>query len=225
MRRFAVSGASLLMCASALTQSTPSPDQFIASRQSEVERMAEIFYNTHLDTGNWTKHDLPECSVLPHHAFVRFDSTAVNGAPASFLAIYDLNHPPARSKDQPWQGGITFVRVRPHQQSRQDTGPSPDYLIVAFNRALKQERAVTSARPPSSVTDAQAIASCFIGISDNTPETPIASESSAPYETPPLRISGLLIPLTGSSTLTRTQYINFDKDGLILEAGVSVTPK
>jgi hypothetical protein len=224
MKRLAVIAASLLVCSCSLAQRQSSISPFVASRQAEVDRMAEIFYNTRLNDGTWAKHELSDCSAFTHHAFARFDSNPSNGAAASFVAIYDLDHLPAPSMDQPWKGGITFIRTPPHQENRQDAGPSPDYLIAAFNRALKQERAANGSKHPATVPAGQATAMCFVSLSGNTPETPFADDSPA-NDAPPTPISGILIPLRSSSTMARTQAINFDKDGSILDSSVSLTPK
>ena len=226
MIRFAIGGALLLSTPCLLAQTSSPATQFVAARQPEVERMAEIFYNTHLDKGAWARHDLPECAVLTHHAFVRFDGTLKNGTAASFLAIYDLDHAPARTKDQPWQGGVTLVRVAPAQQDRQDAGPSPDYLIVAFNRALQQEHKTSVGGASQTVSSAEAVARCFISVNGNFPEQTEAHTGAAlSPEASHQPLSGVMIPLSGSSASARIQYVNFDKDGSILEAGVSLTPR
>ena len=213
--------ASFLSCTLAFAQ-TALPADFMASRQAEVERQAETLYATRLDDGRWTRHDIQQCGAFKHHLFARFDSTPTKGVTTTFAVIYDLDRPPAQSTDKPWQGGTKLLRVSSSPKDQQDTNPSEDALIFAFNRAVAQENATTSTQKPSEM-DQLEIARCFVSVSGNEPvTTPSAKDSSEKDTQPPVKISSILIPLIGTPELKRMEYVDFDQKGSITRVGVLV---
>ena len=219
--RFTVAALPLLWCAFAAAQNGPSPAQFIASRQTEVERLAKALFSTQLNDGTWARHELPSCVQLPHHAFARFDETPASGPSAHFLAIYDLSKAPARPADKPWRGGILLLRVHPPSQNHVGSVPAEASFIEAFNRVLQQERAAQ----PQGTPDNFATANCFLRIAGNEPMAPDPKnglpETQDATATP---IVAVVLPLKGDAGFLRSQYVKFDERGLITEAGIDVQP-
>jgi hypothetical protein len=195
---------------SALAQNGPPSHDFIAARQSEVERMAELLYATHLNDGSWTRQEISHCQVFPHHAFARFDSAAVHGITAHFLAVYDLDHPPAHSLNKPWLGGVKLLLLNSRRLQDQDAGPLEPALIGVVNQLLLQEH----------VRNTPAVARCFVALSGEEP-VPTTAAPDQLAVTPPA-VDSVLTSLVSEPSVVRTESIVFDAKGQLTSATIDV---
>lgn len=199
--------------ACALAQSESQSDAFIAARQPEVERIAELVYATHLNDRTWTRHEIRGCEVFAHHAFARFDSAPVHGVAAHLLAVYDLDHRPARSLDQPWQGGVKLVLMESRRLQDQNAGPREPALLTTVNQLLQQEHVRNSA----------AVARCVVALSGEVPAPSPVAPGDATAPTAPLpAVENVLTTLVGPPGLVRTESVSFDTNGVLTEATIEV---
>ncbi len=191
---------------------------FMTARQAELERYGRLLFNVDFADGHWTHRPLSGCSLFTHHAFAVYERTE-RSSTDRFLVIYNLNTPPARSMDRPWEGGIVAAHLGSEWGTSSGTRPDEAELIVFFNRVLADERHTlhsTSALPASAE-----LADCFTELAGefNMRNKP-SDQANVSASGPP--ISNIVSPIKSSSAMKRFQVIHFDRHGLIEDAHVSV---
>jgi hypothetical protein len=215
MNRIAIFAVVFLSFKIALSQSDPTSDSFINSRQVEVERLAETLYSTRLDSSRWVRHDVKSCGGFTHHSFALFDDKSAKDA--RFVAIYDLDHAAARSTEKPWEGGIKLLPLRPRSGLQLDGDLASEALLSAFNRAVTMENAVhRSKMDPVDETI------CLISLSGEEPAITSTQEAHAEaHSKPPVKIASLLLPLAGGPGVTPMASLEFGPNGEISKAKIT----
>lgn len=196
----------------------------IATHQAEIIRLGQTFYHINLQDAGWTQHEVSPCPAFSHYVFAEFDHTSPSGEDLRFLAIYRLNHPPAKSSAHPWEGGAQLIPLDAHLPNKENLGYDEQTRVNLFNHILTDEEKIGGKiNPPLGMTQSE-LAECFVRFSGENarkapPNPELPPEDKAAQK---LHFDDVLIPLDGPGTLARAQYIRFDKQGLIVEATVKV---
>jgi hypothetical protein len=204
----------------------------VEARQGEVERLAEAVYGIQLRQGQWTHSVISACPAFRRHAFARYER---QDAREAFMAIYDLDVPPAKQKGKPWLGGIVLLPLYgAHRGEQEKPVASSDAAVADFNKVWLDERSHQA--HPDIFPDLtwSGVAGCYARIVGDQPLADSAMEpnssgieTQAPgiaFDLQGEKVSDVLLPLVGTATTKRTMYVMFDANGLVTEAGVSVTP-
>ena len=197
-------------------QEPGSGSALIESRQAEVRQLGMMLYGINLDRGSWVHQQAPICPAFSHHVFARYDRRTSAGVDYSFMAIYNVDIPPAKSLMRPWQGGIVLVPL---------VGPGPAVeragTITTFNHVWSDELQ-RSGHPDSfpGITWG-GLADCYLALANEQRgprvETGPVDDPSG-IDLKKLPVHSVLVPLQPIGPRSRSVSIEFDGHGLITSA-------
>ena len=209
----------ILLLAFAIPAQTPSPqDDFITSRQAELRQYGKSLFHVDFGDGKWTYRTLQVCSSFPHHAFSLFERPSTSGADR-FLVTYNLESPPAKSKDRPWQGGIVAAPLSSAWGTSSGARPDEVNLLPLFNHLLAEERHQLSGAVEWGSPE---VAACFAAIAGEEALPPLGASDARKSFEPPLPISSISFQVRSSGAIKRSQLVLFDKRGFIEKAEVQL---
>ena len=210
--------AATLLLFFAPAQTPQSSEDFIASRRGELTQYGKLLFRIDLSDSHWMRRTLQGCASFPHQAFVVYERAIPTGTDR-FLVIYNLNSPPAKSEDRPWQGGISAIPLDSGWGSANGARPDEALLMTLFNRVLAEER--RSALQTSKLQASQPIAWCFLSLAGEEALPSTDHSVKREDEDANLPLSGIIVPVRSSGRLKRFQVLSFDRRGFLEAASIA----